>query len=768
MSPWGRRPATFPVIEVRPPATLLGDDRRWGLSSPGLSTEAESVNLSAIGPEPASTAAKPRRYHCSVCTSAFARSEHLARHERSHRNERPFACRYCHVRFTRKDLIKRHVQRHHGDLPHASTTSSRPITAEEGPNSPEGSEIVVSATSPSDVSSPSTTTGNPPLQIAITTGQDPRNPSPLRQDSGQPMQISDTSGTLDMEAFVAMVFGEASSIPPVYPSGQHSRDLASSRQQNDIFDRQSPNILSYQLTLGTASGASYSPSGELQAPYLWGCFDISVPKRAKLIREMDEVLHFDCRESSVHIPSCVALEGCIRTFFTSFLCHMPCIHVPTWRAEDAHPSLILAMLSIGLVYQCRRELANTVHRAARLSIARYMESPTSSSILSPGWIMQTLFLIMAYGTWSGDPGLFQDALALQSRLAHIARSLIADGTLKAARSELSWEEWARLETLKRTIFMVYSYFNILNLSFNIPPALLNSEMDLPLPCTEKEWTAHTPETWAEYHKRSLQKPGATLPGVLQSLLSPAETPAFPSNAIGGHILLHAILQQVWHTRQASTNRPVELSTVETALKKWQAMYIACLESPLSSRSSHDPLIFNANSLLGLAYIRLVVDFSRVTAVSMSQTTNAISQTLKAHSWNVRRSDMDTTAAVYAIDALRIPIKLGLHPPTKGGTLPWSLQHHLFSFECCLFLSEWLDVLSVSGTAALTEHERSLVTLVQETLGDVGLDETRSSKPPKAQVMYAWTEIYGSHCPWGVISTINSLVISLADSLASQS
>lgn len=86
----------------------------------------------------------------------------------------------------------------------------------------------------------------------------------------------------------------------------------------------------------------------------------------------------------------------------------------------------------------------------------------------------------------------------------------------------------------------------------------------------------------------------------------------------------------------------------------------------------------------------------------------------------------------------------------------------------LFLSRWLNVLSASGDATWTHDERSLVTLVQDTVGEVGLDPTRLSKPPSAQVMYAWTAIYGSQGPWGVISTMNSSAISFAESISSQS
>lgn len=230
--------------------------------------------------------------------------------------------------------------------------------------------------------------------------------------------------------------------------------------------------------------------------------------------------------------------------------------------------------------------------------------------------------------------------------------------------------------------MVYSYFSVLNLSCNIPPALLNSEMDLFLPCAEREWTAATPETWAEYRKLCQKRPEAAFPRVLRSLLSPAEPSAIPCSTSGGYIVLHAILQQVWHIRQASPGGPAELATVEIALKKWQAMSTAHPESSLSSRSPYDPLVFNSNSLLRLAYIRLAVDFSRIRAVLMSQNTNAISHAMASQPTNVHRSPMSTKAAVHAIDALRIPLKMGLHPPTKSGTFPWSLQHHLFSLECC--------------------------------------------------------------------------------------
>lgn len=68
---------------------------------------------------------KPRLFVCNTCTRAFARLEHLRRHERSHTKEKPFTCGVCQRKFSRRDLLLRHAQKLHAGCADAITRLRR-------------------------------------------------------------------------------------------------------------------------------------------------------------------------------------------------------------------------------------------------------------------------------------------------------------------------------------------------------------------------------------------------------------------------------------------------------------------------------------------------------------------------------------------------------------------------------------------------------------------------------------------------------------------
>lgn len=62
------------------------------------------------------TKSQQKKYVCSHCGKPFSRSEHKARHERSHTGVKPFECKVCRHAFVRRDLLQRHIRTVHREL----------------------------------------------------------------------------------------------------------------------------------------------------------------------------------------------------------------------------------------------------------------------------------------------------------------------------------------------------------------------------------------------------------------------------------------------------------------------------------------------------------------------------------------------------------------------------------------------------------------------------------------------------------------------------
>ncbi|ROW12044.1 hypothetical protein VMCG_00833 [Cytospora schulzeri] len=96
----------------------------------GDDAEASTITVNTKTPTanfPPPKTDKPRPHGCTTCGRAFARLEHLKRHERSHTKEKPFECPECKRCFARRDLLLRHQQKLH----QSTAPSSRPRNRRE-------------------------------------------------------------------------------------------------------------------------------------------------------------------------------------------------------------------------------------------------------------------------------------------------------------------------------------------------------------------------------------------------------------------------------------------------------------------------------------------------------------------------------------------------------------------------------------------------------------------------------------------------------------
>ncbi|KAJ8132232.1 hypothetical protein O1611_g1395 [Lasiodiplodia mahajangana] len=108
------------------------------LYSPGLNATV------ANAPRPRRAAKQPKR--CSECGVCFSKTEHLARHIRSHTKEKPFSCRECGKSYSRQDSLLRHSRAHARSQTNRSPRSVTPSSA--SPQFSLGGESIQTDTTP--------------------------------------------------------------------------------------------------------------------------------------------------------------------------------------------------------------------------------------------------------------------------------------------------------------------------------------------------------------------------------------------------------------------------------------------------------------------------------------------------------------------------------------------------------------------------------------------------------------------------------------------
>jgi hypothetical protein len=549
--------------------------------------------------------------------------------------------------------------------------------------------------------------------------------------------------------------------------------------------------------------------------------DISHSDRESIERKLEEFS--EVVPDDFKLPTRLALCRYIAAYVTGFHEHMPFLHIPTMSVETCSIELILALAAVGAQYTFEGEKGVELFRISR-SIAtqritrrdsrlveRHQRSrsvrsspniieiepsprglhtgsvsgplglPSEADATAMGEdLMQTaqaLLLLMALCTWAKHKEILREALAIQSVLATLVRD---DGLQSEPMPvDISWDEWVRRESVKRTKFIVYGFSNLHCIVYNIPPFMLTSEVRLTLPCSAAEFKAPTAALWNESRKRSSHE--VYFQDALKRLFSKNGRDVTLSNSSSGnYALIHALIQHVFFLRQVTRCRydgPGDLSSedvasLETALRNWQIGWRQNPESSLDPMSSDGPVAFNSTALLRLAYIRLYVD----TAGRALETRDPelIANAFRAGP-AIKRSAKITRAVLHSAHALSIPIKMGYRLVAKTQSFIWSIQHSLCTLECAYLMSKWLDALSVENPdPPATEDEKRIIAIVKNMLDEtefalspfISADSPSYTKHLSAGVLRVWAMIFKGSQTWAIVDVIGSALNLYADMLES--
>lgn len=534
-------------------------------------------------------------------------------------------------------------------------------------------------------------------------------------------------------------------------------------------------------------------------------------------------------------PSRHALSRFFAGYINGLNEHLPFVHVPTFSITKCSPELTLATAAAGSHYRFENGRGIELFHAAKAILLERLRRRDSRQVAQPSWnyispssggqnnsrsssmisagspfqshhvpnapvnpsiytpddsdahmeVIQTFLLLTVFASWERHPELLREILSLQSTLARLVRE---HGLTESPQNpdHMTWEEWVRREGNRRIKMIVYCFFNLHSIMYNIPPLILNGELNLNMPCSHDLWKASNSTQWRRLYRNrqgfdvSFQEAFARL--FLKSSIS---LPSAPISPLGNYILIHAIIQQIFFARQLCLSAPnmqgtslrqEDLNALDNSLSAWKALWKRTPESSIDPQNPAGPIAFTSTALLGLAYIRLHVDLGPCRHL-ITQDPMQIAGAL-AESPPIVRSPRLIMALLHSAHALSIPVRLGIDFVARTHSFFWSIQHSLCSLECAFLLSRWL--LAIPATQPeqrLSDHERKLLLWIKSMM-----DETEMAVEPigapdmdfivnpykvrqlSVAIVRVWARTFKGNTSWAIVDLVGSSLDAYADLL----
>ncbi|KKK13420.1 hypothetical protein AOCH_002089 [Aspergillus ochraceoroseus] len=570
-------------------------------------------------------------------------------------------------------------------------------------------------------------------------------------------------------------------------------------------------------------------------------WDISNADRQVFISKLEEFAYI--LPKGFIPPSRHALSRFFAGYINGLNEHLPFIHVPTLSIAKCSPELTLALAAAGSHYRFENSRGIDLFHAAKAILLERLQRRDSKQVPCPTWnflspqsgfhnsrgssttsaqgnspfqqhqhqqphmlypsdpsgyppedsdahmeVIRTFLLLTVFASWERHPELLREILSLQSTLARLVREHgLSEPTMNLDPN--NWEEWIRREGNRRTKLIVYCFFNLHSIMYNIPPLILNAELKLNMPCSHDVWKANNAVQWRRIVRTRI---GSEVPFqeafTKLFLKSNNISKSAPISPLGNYILIHALIQQIFFARQLCLSAPNmqstslradDLNALDGSLSSWKALWKHTPESSIDPQNPAGPIAFTSTALLGLAYIRLHVDLGPCRHL-VTQDPHEIARALSEYP-PIVRSPRLIMALLHSAHALSIPVRLGIDFVARTHSFFWSIQHSLCSLECAFLLSRWL--LSIPMTQAeqrLSEHERKLLLWIKSMMDETDMavdppgapDIDFMANPYKAKqlsvaIVRVWARTFKGNTSWAIVDLVGSSLDAYADLLEAQ-
>jgi len=215
-----------------------------------------------------------------------------------------------------------------------------------------------------------------------------------------------------------------------------------------------------------------------------------------------------------------------------------------------------------------------------------------------------------------------------------------------ASLDSAWSDWARYETLKRTLVLAYLQDCSYCTYYSTVPAFLGLEAEINLPCDDALWRAQTSAEWCKiqrapsrYGTGLSRMLGTNMQFTLASLKDRgASVVPYAVNPFALFILIHSILRDIFSTHNARTPHgsphacvtdhggisSVNNISIQCSLQNWQKMWSANPETVESGEDGQGlPFVSNAIPFYWLARLAEAAKQSGTVHIGPSASTDDV-------------------------------------------------------------------------------------------------------------------------------------------------